>query len=267
MPSIFDIFLPVKAQVDTTATEVAGHETRITALEGIGVMTQYNTSQTWTKPTVSPTNGLPYGPDDLFTVICIRGGRGGAKGSVANGHAFGGGAPGGDSGGYVSRQFKYSDLPSTVAMTVGAAGTGATVAGNDGNPGGATSFGSLVVGSPGLGAVYKADGTYATSLPPGDGGRGGVWDSSAYIVTGENGKSGPFAAGGRTANTGNGGDGDDAPAGIPSGGGGGAGGGASGLGGEGGFPGGGGGGGGRNGGVMQNGGPGGAGSIYVIAPF
>ena len=268
--NIFEIFLPVKEQVAATSVEVAGHETRITALEGVGVVTQYTSNGTWTKPTVSPTTGDPYEPNDLFTVICINGGQGGAKGGTTAG-AFHGGTPGGISGGYVSRQFKYQDLPSTVAMTIGGGGNGATSDSTVGAMGGATTFGSLVAGSPGVGAVYKDDGSYAVAIAPGDGGWGGVSDATNTIFrTGEPGKSGPFARGG-LATAGTGGNGADAPAGIPSGGGGGAGGNGStssaNAGGVGGFPGGGGGGGSQTQTLQANGGAGADGCIYVIAPF
>lgn len=241
---------------------------RITALEGGGVLTQYTSSATWTKPTVSPVTGAAYQADDIFTVICINGGTGGAKPLTGSGSSYGGGAPGGPSGGYVSKQIRYADLPSTVAMTAGAAGAGATTNGASGSDGGTTSFGSLVVGTQGLGAVYKDDGSYATSIPPGRGGRGAATDSTNNVYfTGEPGQSGPFAVGGESPNNGTGAAGAAAPAGIPSGGGGGGGGGLANAGGAGGFPGGGGGGGGRNAASYANGGPGGAGCLYVIAPY
>jgi hypothetical protein len=239
---------------------------KVTALIGGGVLTQYTTNATWTKPTVSPSNGVAYQPDDLFTVICICGGNGGGRGSISM--PF----PGGLSGGYVSQQFKYSALPATVAMTIGAAGAGATANSTVGGSGGSTSFGSLVVGQKGAGSILKTDGSYATAIPPGDGGDGG----SIYFATTSTpgtsgrvgrGKSSSFAAGGEVGAS-TGGNGAAAPAGTPAGGGGGAGANGTGTGGAGGFPGGAGGGGGVGGtGTTTNGGAGAAGCIYVIAPY
>lgn len=237
-------------------TTIADYQTRITALEGPVTLTQYTTSATWTNPTPAAHN--------LITVICINGGDGGGKAAASQG------LPGGQSGGYFSQQLYTDAITSTVAMTIGAGGAGATTAGAAGSAGGTTSFGSYVTGQKGVGGVFKADGTHATSIPPGAGGRGFMIGANTVAWPSERGQSGPFAAGGEAGTTGNGAAGQAAPAGVPSGGGGGGGGGnaaaGSAVGGAGGFPGGGGGAGGTSSstGVASNGGAGAAGCIYVI---
>lgn len=252
-----------KAPSDLNASVGASINNRITKLEGSGTLTQYTSNATWTNPTPAAHN--------LITVIVINGGTGGAKASTVG---VCGAAPGGAGGGYKSQQFYTdTDLPATVAMTIGAGGAGATASQTRGVAGGVTSFGTYLVGAPGLGSVIKKDGSFATSVPPGSGGFGAAVSNSsgtAWNNAGTDGQSGPFAPGGLVglANVA-GGNGGAAPAGVASGGGGGGGGGATGtaagVGGNGGFPGGGGGGGGnwaQTG--ATNGGAGAAGCIYVI---
>lgn len=235
---------------------------RVTTLEGVGVITQYTVNATWTKPTVSPSNGVAYQPNDLFTIICICGGNGGTAASA--GAAPPSAGAGGQSGGYVSRQFRYSELTAaSYAMTIGAAG------GANGGVGGITTFGALVTGVKGVGAIFKPDGAYAAAVKPGSGGTGSCGSSTttAAVGPGTNGEASAFAAAGILGSNAVGGNGGAAAAGTPSGGGGGGGGGANNnAGGTGGFPGGGGGGGGQ-GSLSANGGAGAAGCIYVVAPY
>lgn len=262
---------PGLAETEQAVLDLNG---RIVALEGSGTVITHTISGTWTNPTPTEHN--------LITFICVNGGDGGAKGGsqiVENNK-------GGRSGGYIQKSFYTDELPATVAMTIGAGGAGFTASG--GGPGGSgavTSFGSLLVGIKGVGAVFKPGGAipYETGVAPGDGGDGGymaifgsadaatrIWEPST------NGKGGPFAPGG-AAGFGNltaevvGKNGTTAPAGIPSGGGGGGGGSITfqsfqniGPGGNGGFPGGGGGGGASSSTSDANGGNGGAGCIYEV---
>jgi hypothetical protein len=239
---------------------------RLTVLEGAGVLTQYTASATWTKPTVDGS-GVVYTANELWTIVCINGGQGGACPGQYTG------APGGLGGGYVSQQFKYSALPATAAMTIGAGTAGATTQGAAAAAGGVTSFGSLVTGVSGAGSIAKADGSYATAVPPGNGGYGGHATASGTTSTGSmvaRGDSSGFASGGAPGLSANGGAGGAAPSGYPTGGGGGGGGGSTNAsnttGGAGGFPGGGGGGGGGATNPNGAGGLGAAGCIYVIAP-
>lgn len=246
---------------------VQNHENRISLLEGAGVITTHTTSGTWTKP-------AGYQDSDLFTIICICGGDGGAEGVTTAAGATQR-APGGLGGGYISKQFRYGDLPDTVDMTIGAGGAGATADG-PGSTGGITSFGALLVGAKGVGAIFKADGSYAVSVGPGNGGKGGVFNTDDHVyLEAERGDSSGFAAGGEAgfpaAGLLDGQTGADAPAGVPSGGGGGGGGnaitGSYGVGGNGGFPGGGGGGGGAYSSATTDGGNGGNGCIYEVRPY
>lgn len=106
-------------------------------------------------------------------VICIGAGGGGGSGRAAATTRFGG--KGGGGGAIVITQFKKSEIPSSVTITVGATGSGgaAVSATNNGNPGtngGNTSFGTLVIaagGTSGSGGVAAQ----STSQP---GGRGGL---------------------------------------------------------------------------------------------
>lgn len=243
---------------------------RIVALEGSGTVITHTVSGTWTNPTPTEHN--------LITFVCINGGDGGAKGGsniVENNK-------GGRGGGYIQKSFYTDELPATVAMTIGAGGAGFTATGGgSGGSGAVTSFGSLLVGLKGVGAVFKTGGAipYETGVSPGDGGSGGYMagDSASRIwEPSENGTGGPFAPGG-LAGFGNltaevvGKNGSAAPASIPSGGGGGGGGSITfqsfqniGPGGNGGFPGGGGGGGASSVTSDANGGNGAAGCIYEI---
>lgn len=228
---------------------------RISALEGGGTMTTYTVSGTWTNPYPAEHKRV--------TVIVICGGESGGKPSSSGTSGWAGVARGGRNGGYVSRDFFTDELPETVAMVIGSGAAANTTTGSAGTSGGATSFGSYVVGTPGVGAVYRDNGAFAVSVAPGDGGDGGVIDDRQF-ETPTNGQSGPFALGGRIT-SGDGSDGAAAPAGVPSGGAGGSGGNGNGGGdgGDGGFPGAGGGGGGREGVTTGDGGAGGHGCIYV----
>lgn len=252
---------------------------RIVALEGGGNVITWTIGGIWNNPTPTEHN--------LITFVCVNGGDGGDKGGLAIEET----AKGGLSGGYIQRSFYTDELPATVAITVGAGGAGYSVSGTGGGPGGAgavSSFGTLLVGLKGVGAVFKPGGAipYDTGVAPGNGGNGAFLNE----LTGNNswrvwagathGTGGPFAPGGR-AGFGNltveaaGKPGAAAPANIPSGGGGGGGGSNttqsfqnSGAGGNGGFPGGGGGGGARDQGAVsasyRNGGNGAAGCLYEI---
>lgn len=263
------VFGPVEspglAETEQAVLDLNG---RIIALEGVGNVITHTISGTWTNPTPTEHN--------LITFVCVNGGDGGARGTASAMDT----TKGGQSGGYIQRSFYTDELPSTVSMTIGAGGAGST-SGGPGGIGGVTSFGSLLVGLKGVGAVFKPGGAipYDTGVAPGNGGNGSTTvsgDTTGYFAPSADGEGGPFAPGGR-AGFGNasadvvGNPGSVSPANIPSGGGGGGGGsitiagfGASGAGGAGGFPGGGGGGGARRDGSYGNGGNGAAGCIYEI---
>lgn len=224
-----------------------------------GVSTLYISSATWNKP-----GG--YAADDLFIIVCINGGQGGAKLGNSTG-AMNSGAPPGLNGGWVGKEVKYSDLASSYSMTIGGGGAGSTSQGAAGSVGGATTFGALVAGAPGVSYLTKQDGTVIPmhDWGPGDGGYGWVQSTAAanFGAEGTNGEGNSFAPGGVNAN------GTAPPSGIPAGGGGGAGGTDDTVAGKAGaVPGGGGGGGGGDSAYLSaSGGAGGAGGIYVIAPY
>lgn len=94
---------------------------------------------TWTKPTNLSGN-------EMVFVQCWGGG--GSGGGAASGSAGGGGG-----GGYTEERYRASDLTSTVSVTIGAGGTAGTAGEHDGNPGGATTFGSFVSAAGGLGGI------------------------------------------------------------------------------------------------------------------
>jgi hypothetical protein len=125
-------------------------------------------------------------------VICVGAGGGGGSGRAANTISrFGG--KGGGGGAIVTAQFKTSEIPSSVTITVGATGSGgaASTATNNGNPGtngGNTSFGSLVVAA---GGTSGSGGTNAQAQAS-PGGRGGLMSnctpsSGQYVLPGLNG--------------------------------------------------------------------------------
>jgi hypothetical protein len=101
---------------------------------------EFTTSGTWTKPASA---------NFVMVEVWGAGGGGGSGTRQAVGtNAYGGSA--GSGGSYYSRLFKASDLSSTVAVTVGAGGTGGTAitvdstVGNPGTSGGNTTFGSYL---------------------------------------------------------------------------------------------------------------------------
>lgn len=107
----------------------------------------FDSSATWTKPTGK----------QFVLVQVLGGGGGGASGLVnATGTLTSAGGGGGAGGGYSEVTYLSSELPTTVAVTIGAGGTGGVVlAGNSvgavGANGSNSSFGSLLVAGGGRG--------------------------------------------------------------------------------------------------------------------
>ena len=113
---------------DPTAALMAATKQYVDASGGVDYQ-EFLVSGTWTKP-----SGLS---DDAVVIVEIWGGGGGGAGSGNTRQGGGGG------GAYNQRIFRAVDLTATVAVTIGAGGTGTTsntVAGS----GGTTSFGSYV---------------------------------------------------------------------------------------------------------------------------
>lgn len=153
-------------------------------------------SQTWNKPP-----GLD--DDQMITVEAWGGGQGGARQSATA-------RDGGRGGSYTRQSFRAIDVPSSVAVTIGAGGAGATVNDTYGAAGGTTSFGTLLSVPGGTTAAPAA--TAADEI----GAAGGI---SSGVATGQDalragagggGASVTGSAGGNSVYGGDGGNGGDA---------------------------------------------------------
>jgi len=148
----------------------------------------YTTSGTFTKAT------YPW-----LAQVRVRlvggGGAGGGAFAGGSGHSSGGGGGG---GGYAERVIPASDLASSVTVTVGAGGTGSSAA--SGGDGGASSFGTTVVATGGLGGGTFAANTLMIGALSGAGGEG---TSGSFISAGNPGTMGSGNA--TLAHSGNGG--------------------------------------------------------------
>ena len=206
------------------------------AIENGWTVTTYTSNATWTKPA------------NLRECVVIAIGRG------QDGQSGRGTREGGLGGGYLAQALDVASIPNSVAITIGAP----------------TSFGSLVVTTPGQGGIAGEFGYALTASNPGKGGNGAPQDNSTLPTAGD---GTPLAAVG-AAGTGTGGAGQNGASVSTStptkcggaGGGGGRGGGGNlgnpggGKGGNGGFPGGGGAGGGQGGAYGAPNGAGGTGA-------
>ena len=216
-----------------------------TTIAGYTVDTYYTGTATWNKPT---------GLSQLY-VACFGGGGKGQD------YPSGDGGIGGTGGGFVAQQIDVSAVPSSVALTIGAASSTTSAT--------ATTFGSLLSSEGGLrGYVASPLGMLATASQPGSGGKGGY--GGGFGLSGQSTANGAVTggAGGTYGPGGNGMAGTSFGLAYTGGGGGGGGMGSpvssQCKGGNGGFPGGGGGGGGSTVGTTGPGGSGANGLMIVI---
>ena len=123
-----------------------------------------------TSGTYTPTPGTT-----SILVEAVGGGASGANCASTSATTFGA-AGGGGSGTYVKALF--NTLPSTVAVTIGSGGNGAAPGANAGNPGGQTTFGSLLTAPGGTASIAGFIGTTIT-------GSSGSVNGSPGTVTGD----------------------------------------------------------------------------------
>ncbi|MEY4747005.1 MAG: Xanthomonas phage, partial [Candidatus Parcubacteria bacterium] len=136
-------------------------------------------SQTYSTPGTYSFSVPSYG---TLTVQLWGGGGGGSQCAQCNGSWVGGGGGGG--GGYATRTFSTGEVSGNVTVTVGAGGasirtaTGYFYGGDDGQAGGASSFGSYAVAYGGAGGLISRGWTMSQNYAAwnkmyGDGGGGG----------------------------------------------------------------------------------------------
>ena len=128
----------VEDDTSTVFGQVSGQRLgqAITALSGGGVVQEFLTSGTWTKPTKGTA-----------AFVSVWGGGGGGI-SFSSGNALLKGGGGGD---FIRVLIPFSELPSSVTVTIGAGGLGSAT--TNGNSGGDSSFGDTIA-SGGRGGVY-----------------------------------------------------------------------------------------------------------------
>jgi hypothetical protein len=138
------------------------------------------------------------------------GGGGGGGGCAANGSTNSSAGGGGGAGSYSRRLLTASAVGLSLAITIGAAGVGATAGANNGGNGGDTSIGALLIakgGQAGFGVItgggggggaggVAGTGDIAASGAPGMPGFGMQAIGNNVAASGGSGGSGPFGGGG-----------------------------------------------------------------------
>lgn len=137
-----------------------GSSSAITSSNATPVVQTFLTSGTYT-----PTAGVK------FAIVEMVGGGGGGGGALAGSAANVGSGSGGGAGGYIKAILTASQIGTSQAVTIGAAGAAGANTGAIAGTGGSTTFGALLTASGGLGGDGFAGGgflAYATA-----GGNGG----------------------------------------------------------------------------------------------
>ena len=182
---------------------IGGSYRVLSAAAGVGaggpVKEVFTSSGTWTKPS-------GYADDHPVLVRAWGAGGGGAR------YSSPGDAAGGGGGGYIEYTFRMADLPSSVTVTIGAAGAGRTGSNGNGTAGGNSTFGALLtaygggggvgdfgggVGGAGGGSAAAGGTGSATggSVGGGAGGAGAAGGDAGTIWGGGGGGDGGFAGG------------------------------------------------------------------------
>lgn len=152
---------PIQVSLGGTSSTSAASARAALATMGSAFLRVYSSDATWNKPT-----GF------IGALVEVVGGGGGGGGFVTGSSSVGGG---GGAGGYSRGYYASSDLASTIAVTVGAAGVaGATTTGNTlGGTGGTSSFGSHLSGTGGTGGAGSTNTVSSAAYGPGGSGSGG----------------------------------------------------------------------------------------------
>jgi hypothetical protein len=127
--------------------------------------------------TYTPTSGMSY------CIVEVVGGGGGGGGCAAGAANSLGGGGGGGGGGYSREYYSAATIGASKSVTVGAGGSGGG-AGGTGNPGGTTSFGSLMTATGGSGGGGLTGSTAFRSI---SGGTGGAGASGTFNINGDGG--------------------------------------------------------------------------------
>lgn len=178
-------YLATASSTHTATTTDAGDAVFNKQVYGLSDYFSTTTTGTWTKPTQVTASST-------VLVECWGGGGAGSGADSGTNSRTGGGG----GGAYLSRLFLASNLTSTVAVTIGAGGTG--VSDSSGNAGGNTTFGSYLIAYGGGGGGLGTAG--------GGGGGGGALGAGGNSTsnTGASG-GGPLGSAASSANSGLGG--------------------------------------------------------------
>lgn len=199
---------PAAADNDTSIATTAFVQAALLAAIGTGSVKVIRIRAFTASGTYVPDANLICG------IVELVGGGGGGGGSLGSAN-FTSGAGGGGGGGYAAKAFTKAAVSPSVALTIGAAGTGGAYTSTYGGTGGTTSFGSLCTATGGGGGTYAStyaaipagggpgNGTVGDVATPGANGGGGMLNADASGVwPGGTGGASRFAGGGAGGLTG-----------------------------------------------------------------